>query len=155
MPPPPLSDPSKEQTYRRSAQDRLTPPIEDGPTGNVVYRQRSPAPIHRSISGRTRSHRGAGSVSAASSYSTGRYEHSHGLSNYETIQLLDDGNRGIIEYPIGLYEAQTDGWKEKEPGYRYENPERDPAERQTKATSGQKGKGPQEHPESIKGSLAK
>lgn len=70
----------------------------------------------------------------------------------------------MIEYPTGLYEAQTDGWKEKEPtdgwkekepGYRYQNPERDPAECQTKATSGQKGKGPQEHPEGIKGSLAK
>ncbi|KAI8530853.1 hypothetical protein RHMOL_Rhmol11G0091300 [Rhododendron molle] len=61
----------------------------------------------------------------------------------------------MIEYPTGLYEAQTDGRKEQEPSYRYENPERNLAEHQTKATSGQKGKGPQEHPKGIKGSSAK
>lgn len=93
MPPPPLRDPSKEQTYGGSAQDWLTPPIEDGPTGNVVYRQRSPAPIHRSISGRTRSHRGAGSVSAALTQLGGMSTHmdcpTMKLSNFWTMEIVE------------------------------------------------------------------
>ncbi|KAF7135433.1 hypothetical protein RHSIM_Rhsim08G0127900 [Rhododendron simsii] len=92
--------------------------------------------------------RRAGSISVASSYSTGQYEHSHGSSSYENIQLQDDENREIVEYTVGQPEAHArDGRKEKD---RCEDPEKYLAACQTKATSGQRENAPRQNLEGVK-----
>lgn len=85
-----------------SPQDRLGPAIEDGRDGGTyAYRQRTPSPSRRSHSrGRHRSR--GDSPSVCSSYSTGRFEHSHGSPSVGTVRndapTADGTNRAVVIY---------------------------------------------------------